>query len=267
MIKSLVEQADIPKTFTIRAPLTFPTLFISWDTVQTYIHFANQSGTYRKDALDAFPKQAFVVFEKDQGRWPQAPQPEGYPMDFEDACEAKIALACEQVKSVSPQTECYMYTESDWARTQYSLGRTLNDLEFGTGAWDEQKSADNGDDGDARAGLELFCGGEYAGTWNNVTCKACDPVQDFTYWFNAYDFRNEVNIIYSRKLCCAMVYNYFYLLNLRIFDSLASLTCQRLTLPRRRATSGWAGWWGRWDRRALWTAYLWTGTATSGARV
>jgi hypothetical protein len=32
-----------------------------------------------------------------------------------------------------------------------------------------------------------------SGTWDNTTCKDCNDGEgeDFAYWFNAYDFRNE----------------------------------------------------------------------------
>jgi hypothetical protein len=193
----------------------------SWDTVQTFIQFANQSGTYGEDALEAFTRQAFIVFEKDTGRWPQSPQPDGYPMDFEDNCETKIALACAQVKEVSPKTACYMYTESDWARTQYSLGNALDALEvcvcvlvrtclavifFSTPKFlrltpppppfiytlcNNVTHKAESEDGKPE-GYEFQCDDVYSGTWDNTTCKACDPQQSFNYYFYAYDFRNEV---------------------------------------------------------------------------
>ena len=96
-------------------------------------------------------------------------------MVFEDECETKIAMACQQVKDVSPTTSCFMYTESDWARTQYSLGNDLDELE---GSSDPQ-------------GIELFCDGAYPFTWDNATCKGCDPQESFNYVFRAYDFRNS----------------------------------------------------------------------------
>ena len=107
-------------------------------------------------------------------------------MDFESECETKISLACAQVKAVSPNTECYMYTESDWARTQYSLGNSLDALE-GTGM---KNAPVVEDDGYEAPGYELYCANSYPGTWDNATCKACDPQLDFTYYFQAYDFRN-----------------------------------------------------------------------------
>ena len=77
----------------------------SWDRVPTYIHFANQSGAFDEDAVKQLAKQSFVVFEKDQGRWPQPPQAqEGYPMDYENYAEQKINFACKQVKELSPTT-------------------------------------------------------------------------------------------------------------------------------------------------------------------
>ena len=39
-----------------------------------------------------------------------------------DSAEAKIAESCRKVKAINPETDCYIYTESDWARTEYSLG-------------------------------------------------------------------------------------------------------------------------------------------------
>ena len=85
----------------------------SWDTIQTYVHCANFSGEWNAGALQVLAKQPFVVFEK-------------YHKAFEepafDAAEAKIAESCRKVKAINPQTQCYIYTESDWARTEYSLG-------------------------------------------------------------------------------------------------------------------------------------------------
>jgi hypothetical protein len=45
---------------------------------------------------------------------------------FDDA-EAKITESCRKVKALNPDTDCYMYTESDWARTSYSLGHWFVD--------------------------------------------------------------------------------------------------------------------------------------------
>lgn len=56
----------------------------SWNTLPTYIHFANQSGAFDSAAVKQLAKQAFVVFEKDQGRWPTEGQPQqGYPSSRE----------------------------------------------------------------------------------------------------------------------------------------------------------------------------------------
>ena len=79
-----------------------------------YVHCANYSGEWNDAALHALAKQPFVVFEK-------------YHKAFEepqlDQAEAKIAESCRKVKEINPHTDCYIYTESDWARTEYSLGR------------------------------------------------------------------------------------------------------------------------------------------------
>ena len=79
--------------------------------MQTYLHFSNQSGSFGSVATSDFPKHAFVVIEKDQGRWPLSPQPLGYPMQPQDNAEKKMALACAQVKAMSPGTDYYMYVE------------------------------------------------------------------------------------------------------------------------------------------------------------
>lgn len=63
-------------------------------------------------------RQPFVVFEK-------------YHKIFEDPvcdqAEAKIQESCRKVKAINPDTDCYIYTESDWARTEYSLGHWFNE--------------------------------------------------------------------------------------------------------------------------------------------
>eukprot|EP01051_Picozoa_sp_SAG22_P003844 SAG22_NODE_193_length_15643_cov_5.339424_6_plen_355_part_00 len=59
------------------------------------------------------PSPRSVVFEK----YHKAFEP---PMF--DQAEAKIAASCKAVKAINPKTDCYIYTESDWARTEYSLG-------------------------------------------------------------------------------------------------------------------------------------------------
>jgi hypothetical protein len=121
--------------------------------VQTFVHISNQSGTFGPYALDAFKRHAFVVVEKDQGRWPLGPQPPGYVMEPQTNAEAKIAAACEQVKAATGgQTECYMYTEVEWARTQYSLGSTLDAM---------------------GPSVELSCAGKRVIEWDNDTCFHC----------------------------------------------------------------------------------------------
>jgi hypothetical protein len=85
----------------------------TWDTVQTYVHCANYTGEWNEDALQVLASQPFVVFEK-------------YHKLFEkpvcDQAERKILTSCKKVKAINPKTECYIYTESDWARTAYGLG-------------------------------------------------------------------------------------------------------------------------------------------------
>ena len=120
-------------------------------------------------------KQAFVVFEKDQGRWPQA-QGQAYPADYNDLAEDKITLACEQVKQVNSSVQCFMYTEVDWGRTQYRLGHTLDDL--------EASAATPGT-------FAMICNGTFVTEWDNKTCEGCTPVQEYDYLFHTYDFRNS----------------------------------------------------------------------------
>ena len=127
----------------------------SWSTLPTYIHFANQSGAFDDAALEQMGKQAFVVFEKDQGRWPQG-QGQAYPSDYNDRAEDKIELACKQVKAVNSSVQCYMYTEVDWSRTQYTLGHRLDGLETA---------------GATPGMFELMCNGSFVTEWDNKTCE------------------------------------------------------------------------------------------------
>ena len=89
----------------------------SWSNIQTYIHCANVSGPWNSAAINRMVQGAFVVFEKDTGLF--AP-----PMNT--SAETKITAACAQVKAKDPSVDCYMYTESDWARTWYTLGHTFD---------------------------------------------------------------------------------------------------------------------------------------------
>jgi hypothetical protein len=96
----------------------------SWDTLQTYVHCANRTGIYWSDAaLQVIAKQAFVVFEKNHGLWAQDAT---RGLWVNTTAEDKIVAACEQVKSIAPHVQCLMYTETDWARTYYSLGHTFD---------------------------------------------------------------------------------------------------------------------------------------------
>merc|ERR1719174_1000834 len=85
----------------------------SWDTIQTYIHCANRTGEWNDDALDILATQQFVVFEKNH---------KVFAEPVNTSAESKIAESCRQVKARNPDVDCYIYTESDWARTFYSLG-------------------------------------------------------------------------------------------------------------------------------------------------
>jgi hypothetical protein len=81
-----------------------------WDTIQTYIHCANYTGEWNSEALAVLATQPFVVFEKNH-KLMAAPA--------NTSAETKIAESCRLVKTVNPATDCYIYTESDWARTWY----------------------------------------------------------------------------------------------------------------------------------------------------
>lgn len=89
-----------------------------------------------------------------------------------DQAEAKIIESCRKVKQLNPRTECYMYTESDWARTEYSLGR-----------WFEANPA-----------AALSCS---AGT-NDTLCDcsdrhcAADGCKKYNLHYPAYDFNNSL---------------------------------------------------------------------------
>jgi hypothetical protein len=135
----------------------------SWDTVQTYVHCANRTGAWNDEALKNMSKSAFVVFEKNTGLFSYKQAPD-YPPAATGA-EAKILAACKQLKSLSPKTDCYMYTESDWARTFYTLGHTF----------------------DAHPD---WCLRHADGTFANTTDSETNPLnnQVFKSAFHAYDF-------------------------------------------------------------------------------
>ena len=111
----------------MRSALTFPLFLMllclfnvayglpewSWDRIQTYIHCANVTGEWNTDALKILASQPFVVFEKNHKL---------LASPANTSAEAKITESCRLVKELNPKTDCYMYTESDWARTFYSLG-------------------------------------------------------------------------------------------------------------------------------------------------
>ena len=129
----------------------------SWDTMQTYTHCANMSGAWNAAAAARMARGAFVVFEKTTGLFAEP---------VADAAEQKIVDACRQVKAVDPGVDCFMYTESDWARTWYRTGREFDEHP----AWELHA--------DARPGAPLV----------NTTDIESDGTSDHTYYFNAYDF-------------------------------------------------------------------------------
>ena len=116
----------------------------SWDTIQTYVHCANFTGEWNDAALAILAKQPFVVFEKYHKVF-AAPRFDG--------AEAKITESCRRVKAINPKTECYIYTESDWARTEYSLGHWF----------------------DANPDAELQC--PSAGTFVGTNDTLCEPLE------------------------------------------------------------------------------------------
>jgi hypothetical protein len=89
----------------------------SWDTVQTYIHCANITGEWNREALNRLAKQSFVVFEKNHKLFYS-----GADGGMNTSAETKIAESCRLVKQINPNTDCYMYTENDVARTYFTLG-------------------------------------------------------------------------------------------------------------------------------------------------
>eukprot|EP00937_MAST-01D_sp_MAST-1D-sp2_P001467 g1467.t1 len=134
----------------------------SWDTVSTYVHCANRTGSWNDEALAVMARQAFVVFEKNQGLFSIGQAPGYAPPDA--GAEQKIVAACAQVKALSPTTDCYMYVESDWARTFFDLGHAL----------------------DARPELELRA----QGGWlvNTTSTETLPNGTQRRYVFHAYDF-------------------------------------------------------------------------------
>ena len=130
----------------------------SWETMQTYVHCANLSGAWSDAAAARMARGAFVVFEKTSGLFSD---PVG------DAAEDKIVSACRQVKAVDPTVDCYMYTESDWARTWYRTGHIFDQ----NPAWELHQ--------DKVPGAPLT---------NTTDVETDDAGQDHTFYFRAYDF-------------------------------------------------------------------------------
>lgn len=131
----------------------------SWDSVQTYVHCANRSGDWNPDAVAVLAKQSFVVFEKQHGLF--AP-----PVNT--SAEDKIVAACRMVKAASLSTDCYIYTETDWARTFYTIGH----------------------DFDAHPSWELHAADGWLINTTDVETvpEPINGTTKFNYTFNAYDF-------------------------------------------------------------------------------
>jgi hypothetical protein len=156
----------------------------SWDTIQTYIHCANMSGPWEPWAAKQLAKASFVVFEKPHGVF--------YP-PVNTSAETKIAAACKQVKDAAKEagtnTDCYIYTEVDWARTYYSLGHAVDaDL--------------------ANLGMHYVNGTPF-GTTNNLATPnhvpGPDGVTQFHYKFHAYDFRNpKMQDLWAKRITDAV---------------------------------------------------------------
>eukprot|EP00041_Stephanoeca_diplocostata_P030143 m.904777 g.904777 ORF g.904777 m.904777 type:complete len:438 (+) comp23695_c0_seq51:140-1453(+) len=134
----------------------------TWDTIQTYIHCANRTGEWNENALQILATQSFVVFEKMHKVWAQ-------PVNT--SAETKIADSCALVKKLNPRTDCYIYTESDWARTWYSLGH-----------WVDMHTTD---------ALQCPEEGDFINTTDVEVLSGVPPIngsKSFTYNFKAYDF-------------------------------------------------------------------------------
>lgn len=142
------------------------------------------SGPWEPWAAKKLAKAAFVVFEKPHGLF--------FP-PVNTSAETKIAAACKQVKEASTEmnteTDCYIYTEVDWARTYYSLGHAVDaDL--------------------ANLGMH-YDNGTAFGTTNNLKTpnNVLGPggVQDYHYTFHAYDFRQpKMQALWAKRITDAV---------------------------------------------------------------
>ena len=81
--------------------------------------------------------------------------------------EQKIVAECARIKAVSPTTDCYMYPESDWARTWFYTGSEFD----AHPRWELHL--------DARPGSPLQ---------NTTETQVDDAGVTHTWYFNAYDF-------------------------------------------------------------------------------
>ena len=147
----------------------------SWDRIQTYIHCANMSGAWNELALQRMTSKGvgFVVFEKVHGLFAD-------PVNT--SAETKIAAGCAQVKAAAkaakvPAPDCYMYTEVDWARTYYSLGRYVDAHESSLAMhWDTNGT--------------LFDAPGTVNSPSGVVGGRNVSGQHWHYPFHAYDFRS-----------------------------------------------------------------------------
>jgi hypothetical protein len=160
----------------------------SWDTMQTYVHCANMSGPWAPWAAAQLAKASFVVLEKPHGV---------FSSPVNDSAETKIAAGCKQIKDAAEEagkrTDCYMYTEVDWARTYYSLGHAVDaDLEG--------------------LGMHYANGTAFTDT-NTLTTPNHVPGPDglstFHYKFHAYDFRKpKMQQLWSQRITDAVATGY-----------------------------------------------------------
>ena len=89
-----------------------------WDTVKTYVHCGNTTGSvWNADAMAVLANQSFVVFEKMHAA---LEDPVG------DDAEGKIMASCKQLKRTNPRVRCLIYTETDWARTYFRAGHDFD---------------------------------------------------------------------------------------------------------------------------------------------
>jgi hypothetical protein len=144
------------------------------------------SGPWAPWAAAELAKASFVVLEKPHGVF--------YP-PINTSAETKIAAGCKQVKDAAKaagkETDCYIYTEVDWARTYYNLGHEV-------------------DANLATLGIFYANGsGIPFGITNTLTTPNKVPGPDgtstFHYDFHAYDFRNpKMQQLWAKRIIDAV---------------------------------------------------------------